>query len=287
MPFSACIRCADCDGFPCLVHAKSDAEVLAVRPALAAPQRHAADGRAGRSKLETERRGHRGDRGRRRPRRRASETYRRVSSSSSCGAANSARLLLASANDKHPRGLANGSDQVGRNYMFHNSDAVLAISKEPNPTRYQKTLGLNDFYFGTPRLRLPAGQHPDGRQVAGADVPGEKPIAQAGARCGRSTRSPSHAVDFWLSTEDLPRPDNRVTLERDGSIRSATRRTTRCRRRSSTTSSSRCSNHLGMHPEHLIPRNLYMKNEHRHRRASRIRRAPAGSAPIRRPRCST
>ena len=66
----------------------------------------------------------------------------------SAGAANSAKLLLLSANDKHPNGLANGSDQVGRNYMYHNSAAVLAVSKEPNPTVFQKTLGLNDFYFG-------------------------------------------------------------------------------------------------------------------------------------------
>jgi hypothetical protein len=34
MPYSACVRCPDCDGFPCLVHAKSDAEVIAVRPAI-------------------------------------------------------------------------------------------------------------------------------------------------------------------------------------------------------------------------------------------------------------
>ena len=59
----------------------------------------------------------------------------------SCGAANSAKLLLASASDAHPHGLANGSDQVGRNYMFHNSQAVLALSREPNPTVFQKTLG--------------------------------------------------------------------------------------------------------------------------------------------------
>ena len=82
----------------------------------------------------------------------------------SCGAANSAKLLLASATDKHPRGLANGSDQVGRNYMFHNSQAVLALSKEENPTVFQKTLGVNDFYFsGGDGLRVPARQHPDGR----------------------------------------------------------------------------------------------------------------------------
>ena len=59
----------------------------------------------------------------------------------SAGAANTAKILLASANDTHPNGLANGSDQVGRNYMFHNSKAVVALSKEPNDTVFQKTLG--------------------------------------------------------------------------------------------------------------------------------------------------
>ena len=76
-----------------------------------------------------------------------------------------------SASDRHPNGLANGSDQVGRNYMFHNSQAVLALSLEENPTMFQKTLGLNDFYLQGPDFEFPAGQHPDGRQVAGADVP--------------------------------------------------------------------------------------------------------------------
>src|SRR5207248_6151984 len=75
----------------------------------------------------------------------------------SCGAANSAKLLLMSANDKHPNGLANGSDQVGRNYMFHNSQAVLAISLEPNPTIFQKTIALNDFYFGMDGFEYPMG----------------------------------------------------------------------------------------------------------------------------------
>ena len=68
----------------------------------------------------------------------------------SCGAANSAKLLLSSASDKHPNGLANGSDQVGRNFMYHDSQAVLALSKDPNPTVFQKTLGINDFYFSGP-----------------------------------------------------------------------------------------------------------------------------------------
>ena len=75
----------------------------------------------------------------------------------SCGAANSARLLLASASDAHPHGLANGSGQVGRNYMFHNSQAVLALSREPNPTVFQKTLGVNDFYFASDAWEYPMG----------------------------------------------------------------------------------------------------------------------------------
>ena len=217
--YSRCVRCATCDGFPCLVHAKSDAEVLGVRPALEHAERHAADERARRcgstrtrparavTEVVVDRDGARGALHRRR--RRASPAARRTR----------AKLLLASANDTHPNGLANGSDQVGRNYMFHNSQAVLALSREENPTVFQKTLGLNDFYFGARRLRVPARQHPDGRQVAGADVPrreADRDEARAGA--GRSSDVAKHAVDFWLSTEDLPRPENRVTLDRDGTV---------------------------------------------------------------------
>ena len=137
----------------------------------------------------------------------------------SAGAVNSAKLLLASANDRHPNGLANGSDQVGRNYVFHNSRAFLAVSTEKNDTRFQKTLGVNDFYFGDDGLRLPDGQHPDGRQVVSADVPRRE---AASRRRWRPTFAlddvAEHAVDFWLSVEDLPDPDNRVTLDRDGNI---------------------------------------------------------------------
>src|SRR6185503_18376567 len=154
-PNSHCVRCATCDGFPCLVHAKSDAEVLGVRPALA----HAnvtllTDAEAVR--LETNAGGttvtgvvveHGGER----------ETHTADLVVVSCGAANSARLLLASASEAHPDGLANGSGQVGRNYMFHNSQAVLALSKEPNPTVFQKTLGINDFYLGSHDTDYPLG----------------------------------------------------------------------------------------------------------------------------------
>ena len=78
---------------------------------------------------------------------------------SSCGAINSAALLLRSANDKHPRGLANGSDVVGRHYMGHVNSILMAISKCPNPTVFQKTLSVNDFYLGSRGLGLPDGAH--------------------------------------------------------------------------------------------------------------------------------
>ena len=94
----------------------------------------------------------------------------------SCGAANSAALLLTSANAAHPHGLANGSDQVGRNYMFHNSQAVLALSKEENPTIFQKTLGLNDFYFGTDGFEFPLGNIQMVGKSSADMYRGEKPL---------------------------------------------------------------------------------------------------------------
>jgi choline dehydrogenase-like flavoprotein len=176
-PYSTCIRCDDCDGFPCLVHAKSDAEVLGVRPALEHPNvTLLTNARA--IKLNTNAAGtavtgvvveQNGQ----------IETYQGDIVVVSCGAANSARLLLMSASDKHPNGLANGSDQVGRNYMFHNSVAVMAISKEENPTQFQKTLGLNDFYFGMEGFDYPMGNI---QMVGKSQAPmykGEKPIETA------------------------------------------------------------------------------------------------------------
>ena len=177
----------------------------------------------------------------------------------SCGAANTAKLLLASANDQHPNGLANGSDQVGRNYVFHNSQAVLALSREPNPTVFQKTLGVNDFYFGTDDFEYPMGNI----QMVGKSTEemyrGEKPLETKLAPTRALRDVATHAVDFWLSTEDLPRPDNRVTLEPDGSIRiSYEVGNEKASGRLYHQLKSMLS-HLGMHPDHLIPRHAYLK----------------------------
>ena len=258
-PFSACIRTATCDGFPCLVHAKADAEVLGVRPALEHGNvtllTNAQAVRLATNDAGTEITGvvvqHNGTR----------ETVGGDIVVVSCGAANSAKLLLASANDKHPNGLANGSDQVGRNYMFHNSQAVLALSKEPNPTVFQKTLGLNDFYFGSDGFEYPMGNI----QMIGksqADMfRGEKPLETKLAPGFALRDVASHAVDFWLSTEDLPLPDNRVTLERDGNVKlsySAANATAAGRLYHQLKS---MLGGLGMHPDHLIPRHAYLKTD--------------------------
>jgi choline dehydrogenase-like flavoprotein len=258
MPYSRCVRCIDCDGFPCLVHAKSDAEVLAVRPALEHPNVTLLT-KALVEKLETNSTGtavtkvivnHNGQQ----------ETYEAGIVVVSCGAANSAKLLLMSANDKHPRGLANGSDQVGRNYMFHNSQAVLALSKEPNPTQYQKTLGINDFYFGMPGYEFPMGNI---QMIGKSQAPmfrGEKPIETALAPQWSLEMIARHAVDFWLSTEDLPRSENRVTVDRQGNITLSYTPTNQNAKRKLYEKLKSMLGSLDMH-DHLIPRNLYMKNE--------------------------
>jgi choline dehydrogenase-like flavoprotein len=255
---SACIRCGTCDGFPCLVHAKADADVVGVRPAVAHDNvtllRNAEVRR-----LETDGTG-----------RSVTAVVAEVDGAEarfvgsvvvlSAGAANSAKLLLASATDRHPHGLANGSDQVGRNYVFHNSRAFLAVSKHRNDTRFQKTLGLNDFYFGDEDFDFPMGNV---QMVGKSTAPmyrGEKRIA-ALAPIFALDDVAEHAVDFWLSTEDLPHPDNRVTLAADGNITlSYTPNNTEPLEQLYHRITKRLD-HLGMHPHHLIPRDVYMSND--------------------------
>jgi choline dehydrogenase-like flavoprotein len=177
----------------------------------------------------------------------------------SCGAANSAKLLLQSANERHPNGLANGSDQVGRNYMYHNSVAVLAIAKEPNPTRFQKTLGLNDFYFSGPGFDFPMGNIQMVGKSQGPMYKGEKPIEAGLAPMRTLDDVARHAVDFWLSTEDLPRAENRVTLTAEGAIKLSYTPSNQVSKQRLYDQLKSMVGSLDMH-EHLIPRNLYMKN---------------------------
>ena len=259
MAYSRCIRCQTCDGFPCLVHAKSDAEIIAVRPALEFPNvtllrsakalmlKTNAAGTAV-TEIIAEVSGQQ-------------ETFRGDIVVVSCGAANSAKLLLMSANDKHPNGLANGSDQVGRNYMFHNSQAVLAISREPNLTMFQKTLSLNDFYFGMDGFEFPMGNIQMIGKSLGPMYRGEKPLETALVPSGLLANLAEHAVDFWLSTEDLPDPNNRVTVDLTGNITLDYTPNNQMAKQKLYGKLKSMLQHMGMHPEHLIPRNIYMKTD--------------------------
>ena len=164
-----------------------------------------------------------------------------------------------SANDHHPNGLANGSDQVGRNYMFHDSIAVLAL-REENPTVFQKTLGLNDFYFGSDDFEFPLGNIQMVGKSSAEMFRGEKPGETRLAPGGRSTGS-RDAIDFWLSTEDLPRPDNRVTLEPDGNIKLSYSETNAEAKKRLYGKLKSLLPKLNMNEGHLIHRFAYMKND--------------------------
>jgi choline dehydrogenase-like flavoprotein len=136
-----------------------------------------------------------------------------------CGAINSAALLLRSANDQHPTGLANRSDQVGRNLMKHQNGAIIGISKKPNPTVFQKTMALNDFYWGEEGFDYPMG-HVQLLGKVNADMIALESPSIAGISFQEKdifTAMANHSVDWWLTAEDLPDPKNRVRL-RDETI---------------------------------------------------------------------
>src|SRR6516225_5658130 len=210
---SKCIRCDTCDGYPCLVDAKSDAQTLCVDPALRFPNvtlltnayverlETSVSGREV-SNVIVSRNG-------------AKESFSASLVVVSCGAINSAALLLRSASDKHPRGLANTSDVVGRHYMGHVNSVMLALSKCPNPTLYQKTLAVNDFYFGAKDWNYPMGHFSFVAKLDGVALSAGAPAIAPGWTLDLMAK---HSLSFKLPHRDLPDPNNRVILERDGRI---------------------------------------------------------------------
>ena len=210
---SSCIRCGTCDGHPCLVQAKSDAQVVCVDPALEYPNVTlltdsyverivtSASGRAVTGVI-VKRNG-------------AMESYSADIIVSACGAINSAALLLRSAGERHPRGLANSSDMVGRHYMGHLNSVLMAVSKCPNPTIFQKTLAVNDFYFGSPEWHYPMGHVSFVGKLDGVALSAGAPAIAPGFTLDLMAK---HSLDFWLTSEDLPDPENRVTLDARGQI---------------------------------------------------------------------
>ena len=255
-PRSTCIRCTWCDGYPCLVHAKADAEVIAVRPLLGRDNVTLLTG-AEVTRLETDSSGRTvtgvvvsRDGGR--------EVYTGDIVAVCAGAANSAKLLLNSATDRHPNGLANGSDQVGRNYMFHNCKAIVALCKEANDTVFQKTLGINDFYLATKDYEFPMGNiQMIGKSNAEA-MRGEQPEQTMFAPEWTLSDVARHAVDFWLTTEDLPVPENRVTTDQDGEVHLAYSSTNDEEAGRLYGELKKILNHTGMAEHHVLSKNFYM-----------------------------
>lgn len=207
---SECIRCDTCDGFPCLVCAKADGEMNGARQATAsrnvtlmtgARVLRILTGPTGRevSGVETEVRG-------------KVREFKGDIVVVSCGAINSAALLLRSGNSKHPRGLANSSDQVGRNYMFHLLGFMAAVSKKKGGVRFEKTFGLNDFYWGEKGYKYPMGNVQTTGEVFPEMLAGmfKKPLP--GMTFEQMAERSTH---WWFMTEDIPDPKNRVTWEKN------------------------------------------------------------------------
>lgn len=212
-PTSICIRCDAFDGFPCLLNGKADAQVMCVDPALKAYPNLSLLTGAYVSRLETDVTG-------------ASvkavlvethgeeERYTADIVVMACGALSSALLLLRSASDQHPTGLANGSDQVGRNYMRHNQSILMALMREANETVFQKTLAVADFYFGADDWDYPLGLIQMCATSHGAQIRGEAlPAWLEWAPKMPFEEMARHSMDFWLSSEDLPRPENRIRYD--------------------------------------------------------------------------
>ncbi len=212
-PTSPCIRCDAFDGFPCLLNAKADAQVLCVDPTLRLHQNFTLLTNAYVERLETDPSG-RSIRTVHLTRHGRPEQYSADIVVVACGALSSALLLLRSACDSHPRGLANGSDLVGRNYMRHNMSVLMALMREPNHTVFQKTLAVSDYYFGSPDHDYPLGliqmcATSHGEQIRGEALPGwlsflpEMPFEKMA----------EHSMDFWLQTEDIPLAENRIRYD--------------------------------------------------------------------------
>ena len=213
---STCIRCNTFDGFPCPLNGKADTATMCVVPALRHPNVSLMT-EAFVRRLRTDPTGR-------------SVTAVDVEHPSgpmqltadivvvACGAVNTAALLLRSADDKHPRGLANSSDQVGRNYMCHNNSAIITVFRKPNPTKFARTIGINDFYWGTDEFPYPMGHLSSGLKSQPEQLATAAPSTKLPGVGITLDYMASHGVDWWATTEDLPTPDNRVTLTPGGDI---------------------------------------------------------------------
>ena len=219
---SHCVRCTTCGGFPCLLKAKSDARTIVLEPIAQLPNVTLLPGHKA-IRLETDGTGKQvtavvteNETG-------ALQSFKGDIFVAAAGAANTAALLLRSKNAQHPNGLANGSDQVGRNYMFHTTSAVISIMADPFDSPFPKTFAVNDFYFGEPdgSYDFPMGQIQLLEFMTGQTLEGQISdiIPPALIPNFLTDDIARHMVAFLTMSEDLPMPDNRVTVSDDGQIK--------------------------------------------------------------------
>lgn len=210
---SKCVRCETCDGYPCLVDAKSDSQHICIMPILENENVQLMTGcYAARlipddsgnkiASVEVEKDG-------------KTEKISAKTFIISCGAINSSALFLRSKSEKHPQGLANSSGLVGRNYMCHQNSAIVAMSAKKNTTKYQKTIGLNDFYHKGPDFDFPLGHIQLLGKVEADMLAGDAPFFTPSFVLKAMA---NHAIGWWITSEDLPDPENRVTVDDHGQI---------------------------------------------------------------------
>lgn len=203
----SCILCRTCDGFPCKIGQKNDAETCGLEPALATGKVDlktktlarrlilAKDGRKIEA-VEVEERGE-------------IKRYSARLFVLSCNAVNSSALLLRSADTAAPKGVANKSDVVGRHYMVHNQTALMGLSHKINSTKFQKTLAINDWYFGDKDFRWPMGHMQMLGKLQGGMLTAN--VSYLPAFIGNELAR--HGMDWIALSEDLPDPNNRVTID--------------------------------------------------------------------------
>jgi choline dehydrogenase-like flavoprotein len=208
-----CVLCNTCNSFPCRIHAKSDAEVCCVEPAARYPNLTIWTG-AKVERLLTDPGGRRIDAA---IVSRGGETHRVTAGRFivSCGAVNSAALLLKSANDQHPNGLANSSGLVGTRYMAHLATMMQGFHPgRVNLDVFQKTVAINDFYDRGPSTRFPLGQIQSQGRTHGVMAQIVVPWIPLWAYNAWVARG----VDWLVMSEDLPKAENRVTVDAQGRI---------------------------------------------------------------------
>lgn len=193
---SLCIRCDTCDGYPCLVDAKSDAHHICINPILNLPNvKLLTNTKASRLiekngqiiAVETDK----------------NEQFKAKTFIVSCGAINSAALLLRSQ-------IANSSDQLGRHYMCHNNSAIVALSTEKNRVIFQKTIGINDFYYGDETSGFPLGHIQLLGKVKGPMLLADAPFFTPEFITDQMA---DYAFGWWITSEDLPHKESRVQIK--------------------------------------------------------------------------